>query len=63
MRDYFHCELYDKSVKIQSKKIHLNSQYHKSLTKSIICKYTVKNASFFHVEDIIKIFVDDLKKI
>ena len=38
MGDYFHCDLCDKSIKIKSKKKHLTSQYHKSLTRSIICK-------------------------
>ena len=59
MSDYFHCELCDKSIKIRSKKKHLNSQYHKSLTSSLICKYTIKNPSFLHVEDILKNFVGD----
>ena len=36
MSDSFHCELCDKSIKIKSKKRHLNSQYHKSLTRIII---------------------------
>ena len=62
MSDYFHCELCDRSIKTKSKKKQLYSQYHKSLTKSIICKYTVKNPCFLHVEDIIKIFVDDYYK-
>ena len=60
MSDYFHSELCDKSIKIRSKKKPLNSQYHKSLTRSIICKY--KNPSFLHVEDILKTFVDDNNK-
>ena len=51
MNGYFHCDLCDKSIKIRSKKRHLNSQYHKSLTKSIIHKYTVKNPSFLLIED------------
>ena len=38
MSDYFHCDLCDKSIKIRSKKKHLNSKNHKSLAKSIICK-------------------------
>ena len=59
MTDYFHCELCDKSSKIESKMKHLNFQYHKSLTRSIIYKYTVKNPSFLHVEDILRHFVDD----
>ena len=62
MNDYFHCDLCDKSIKTRSKKKHLNSQYHKSLTKSIIRKYTVKNPSFLHIEDILKNFVDDYNK-
>ena len=62
MSDYFNCELFDKSIKIRSKKKHLKSQYHKSLTMSIICKYTVKKPSFLQVEDVLKIFVDDYNK-
>ena len=54
MNDYFHCDLCDTSIKIRSKKRHLNFQYHKSLTKSIISKYTVENPSFFHMNDILK---------
>ena len=62
MNDYFHCHLCDKSIKIRSKKKHLNSQYHKPLTESIIRKYTVKSPTFLHLEDILKNFVDDYKK-
>ena len=62
MSDYFHCDLCDKSIKIRSKKRHLNSQYHKSLTKRIISKYTVENPSFIHMEDILKNYVDDYNK-
>ena len=62
MSNYFHCDLYDKSIKIRSKKKHLNSQSHKSLTKSIICKYTVENPSFFHTKDILKNYLDDYNK-
>ena len=50
------------SIKIKSKKKHLNSQNFISLTTSIICKYTVKNPSFLLVEDILEIFVDDYIK-
>ena len=62
MSNYFHCELCDKSIKIRSKKKHLNSQYHKSLSECIISKYTVDNPSFFHMEDILKNYVDDYNK-
>ena len=62
MSNIFHCEICDKSIKIRSKKKHLNSRYHKSLTKSIICKYTVENPSFLHMEDILKNYVDDYNK-
>ena len=58
MNGYFHCDSCDKSNKIRSKKKQLNSQYYKSLTSSINCKYTVKNPSFPHVEEILKNFVD-----
>ena len=62
MSNYFHCDLCDKSVKFRSKKKGLNSQYHKLLNKSIICKYTVKNPSFLHIEDILQNFVDEYNK-
>ena len=62
MSDCFHCELCDRSIKIKSKKKHLNSQNHKSLTKNIICKNTVKNPSFLHVQDILKNSVADYIK-
>ena len=58
MNGYIHCDLCDKSIEIRSKKKHLNTQYHKSLTRSIICKYTVKNPSFLHVEISLKKFFD-----
>ena len=61
MNGYFHCVFCDKSIKIRSKKKHSNSQYHKPLTGSIICKYTVKNPNFLHVEGILRNFVDDYK--
>ena len=62
MNGYFHCDLCDKSIKIKSRKKHLNSQYHKSLTKSIICKYTVKKPSFLNIEDILGSFVNNYNK-
>ena len=62
MSNYFHCDICDKSIKIRSKKRHLNSQYHQSLTKSIICKYIVENPSFLHMKDILKNYVDDYNK-
>ena len=58
----FLCELCDKSIKIRSKKRHINSKNHKSLTESIINKYTVKNPSFLHMENILKNFVDEYNK-
>ena len=62
MSDYFHCELCNKSIKLRSKKKHLNSRYHKSLSESIISKYSVENPSFLHMEDILKKYVDDYNK-
>ena len=62
MSNYFHCELCDKSINIRSKKRHLNSQYHISLTKSVVSKYTVENPSFLHMKDILKNYVDDYNK-
>ena len=62
MSNYFYCDLCDRSIKIKSKKRHLNSRDHKSLTNSIICKYTVENPSFFHMNDILKKYIADYNK-
>ena len=58
----YYCQLCDKSIKFSSKKKLLNSKYHKSLSDRFICKYTVKNPNFLHIEDIIKNFVNDYNK-
>ena len=62
MSNYFYCEICDKSIKIKSKKRHQNSRYHKSLTNSIICKYTVEDPNFFHMNDILKKYVEEYNK-
>ena len=62
MSNYFHCDLCDKSIKMRSKKRHINSANHKSLNRSIICKYTIENPSFLHIENILKKYVDDYNK-
>ena len=62
MNEYFRCDLCDKSIKLRSKKKHLNSRYHKSLSESIISKYSIENPSFLHMEDILKKYVDDYNK-
>ena len=62
MCDSFYCDICDKSVNIKSRKRHLNSRYHKSLSACIISKYTVKNPSFLHMQDILKKYVDDYNK-
>ena len=62
MSNYFHCDCCDKLIRIRSKKMHLNSQSHKSISRSIICKHTVKNPSFLHMNDILEKCVDDYNK-
>ena len=62
MKGCFHCDLCDRSIKIRSKKKHLNSQYHESLTKSINSKYTIKNPSFLNIEEMLTNFGDDYNK-
>ena len=62
MGDCFNCKLCHKSVKIKSKKKHLNSQYHKSLSMKIISRYSVTNPDFLHIEFILKNYVLDYKK-
>ena len=58
----YYCRICDKSIKFSSKNKHLKSNYHKSLSDRIICKYTVKNPNFLQIEDILKNFVDDYNK-
>ena len=62
MSNYFHCDLCDKSIKMSSKKKHLSSQYHKSLTRSILCKYAVEYPSFFHLNDILEKYINEYNK-
>ena len=62
MNVYFNCKFCDKSIKIKPKKKHLNSQYHKSLTMSIISRYSVTNPNCFHIEDILKNYVAEYNK-
>ena len=57
MRDYFNCNSCDKSIKINCKKEHLKSQYHRSLIMSIISRYSVTYPGFLHIEKILKNYV------
>ena len=59
MSNYFHCDLCDKSVETKSKKKHINSKKHRSLTNKIIHKRNIKNPSFLHIEKILQEHVDD----
>ena len=62
MSDYINCKLCDKAIKIKSKKKHLNSQYHKSLSMSITSRYSVPNPDFLHIDKILQIYVLDYSK-
>ena len=59
---YFICDVCDKFFKTKSKKKHLNSQYHKSLSMSLINRYTVKNPDFFQIQKVLKNYVFDFNK-
>ena len=52
MSEYFNCKFCDKSIKIKSKKKHLNSLNHKSLNMSILSRYSVTNPDFLHIQNI-----------
>ena len=43
MSNYFNCKVCDKSIKIKSKKKQSNSINHKSLSMSIISRYSITN--------------------
>ena len=55
----YYCKLCDKSIKIKSKKKHLNSSYHQFLTNCIISRCYVTNPNFLYIEDILKKYVDE----
>ena len=59
--DYY-CKLCDKSIKIESKKKHLNSQYHQALPKSIMARYFFSNPKIPNIEDILRKHFDDYNK-
>ena len=54
MSDCFNCKLCDKSIKIKSKKKHLNSHYQNFLSMSITSIYIITNPDFLQLENIIK---------
>ena len=62
MSDYFNSKLCDESIQNKSKKKHLNSQYHQSLSKSIISGYYITNPNFLDVEYILKKPIYDYNK-
>ena len=55
--DYY-CKVCDRSVKIKSKKKHLNSQTHKNIDdREVIRRYRIENPDFFQVENILKKYI------
>ena len=54
MSEYFNCKLCDKSIKIKSKKKHLNSTNHKYLSDSIIFSYIIQNPDFLKIDNALK---------
>ena len=62
MSDYFICKLCDKSIRINSRKKHLNSLHHKSLSMSEISKYSVINPDFLNIDNILKNYVLEYNK-
>ena len=53
MSEYSNCKFCDKSVKVKSKKKHLNSESHQALTKSIISTYYNTNSNYLELVDIL----------
>ena len=51
----YHCKLRDKSVKIKSKKKHLNSKLQKNLNKQVINRYRFENPDFIQIENFKKL--------
>ena len=49
MSDYFNCKLCDISIKIKSKQKHLNSINLKSLSMSVVNRYSITNPGFLNI--------------
>ena len=62
MSNSFNCEVCDKTIKIESEKKHLNSQYQKSLSTSVVFRYSVSKPDFIHIENTLKNYVLDYYK-
>ena len=62
MSDYFNCKVCAKSIKIKSKKKHLNSLNHKSLSLIIISRYSITNPDFPNIDNILKNYFLDYNK-
>ena len=62
MTGYFFCDICDISVKVKSKKKHLNSQLHKYLNKEVINRYRVEKSDFIQIENILKNYIRDYNK-
>ena len=54
MTKYFNCNVCDKSIKIKSKKKHSNSINQKSLSMSVVNRYSFTNPDFLQIENIFK---------
>ena len=62
MSEYFNFKLCDKSIKIKSKKKHLNSTNRKYLSDSIIFRYIIQNPDFLKIDNTLKIYILDYNK-
>ena len=62
MREYFNCKLCDKSIKIISKKKHLNSTNRQNLKDSIIFRYILQKPDFLQIDNILQNYVLDYNK-
>ena len=61
MSDYY-CDICDKTIKIKSKRKHLKSQHHQTLTNTIISRYHIPNPNFLDIENILIKYVNDYEK-
>ena len=58
----YYCDICDKTIKLRCKKKHLNSSLHKSLSRSFINRYCVKNPDFLQIENILNKYIRDYRK-
>ena len=57
MSEHYDCKICDKSIKIISKKKHLDSKEQYFSDKNTVARYYIKNPDFFQIENLLQSYV------